>query len=229
MKNFGSMTSKFMFLIIGALLISAAVKAEPITRLLIIGNSITSHKPNADLGWSGSWGMAASRQEKDFSHVLATMLEQVQEGQRPVLYPKTVYGFEQNTGAFDFGRLEFVEFFRPDAVVVFLGDNVKLEQYEAHLFGKQYEKLLAILAGNTERKLYCVSTWWANPKVDSLISTTCRSKGGRFVDIKNLSGRPGMKATLSGQFSNAGVAAHPSDEGMEEIAKSIFSSMKEKL
>lgn len=215
-----------LFIIFTVFLTSTSLKAETVSRLLVLGNSMTWHTPSAALDWSGNWGMAASQQDKDFSHVVATMLEKSQGGLRPVLYPKNISNFELNVDTFDFGQLQFVEDFRPDAVIVFIGDNVKFEKYDAIAFEKQYKKLLTILIGDSKRKLYCVGTWWTNPKVDSLISTACRSQDGSYVDIKGLSGLVGMKANSLGQFSNAGVAAHPSDEGMKAIAKSIFNSIK---
>ena len=212
------------FLIFVVLMSGTSLRAEPITHLLVLGNSIAWHTPSAALGWGGNWGMAASKQETDFAHVITSMLEKAQEGQRPVLYVKNVSDFEQNT-SFDFDRLKFVEEFQPDAVIVFLGDNVKSNQSNANIFKGQYEKLLRTLVGNSKKNLYCVSTWWTNKKVDEEIFLACGAQGGRFVDIKNISKLPGMKA---GQmYSNSGVAAHPSDAGMEAIAKNIVSAMKE--
>ena len=42
-------------------------------RILVVGNSITRHGPNAEIGWGNrDWGMAASAPEKDFVHLLYT-------------------------------------------------------------------------------------------------------------------------------------------------------------
>ena len=37
-------------------------------KILFAGNSITYHAPLAEIGWSGSWGMAATSKENDFVH-----------------------------------------------------------------------------------------------------------------------------------------------------------------
>ena len=38
--------------------------------ILCVGNSILAHGPSESIGWSGSWGMAASAQDKDYFHLL---------------------------------------------------------------------------------------------------------------------------------------------------------------
>ena len=39
-------------------------------KILIVGNSITYHAPKEDIDWNNSWGMAASRAENDYVHIL---------------------------------------------------------------------------------------------------------------------------------------------------------------
>ena len=34
-------------------------------RVMFLGNSITYHEPKEEIGWYGSWGMAASSKESD--------------------------------------------------------------------------------------------------------------------------------------------------------------------
>ena len=43
-------------------------------RILIIGNSITRHAPKDEIGWYGDYGMAASCEEKDYVHLLASRI-----------------------------------------------------------------------------------------------------------------------------------------------------------
>ena len=47
---------------------------EEKNRILIVGNSITRHGPCKEIGWDRDWGMAASAPEKDYVHLLFSML-----------------------------------------------------------------------------------------------------------------------------------------------------------
>lgn len=206
---------------------SHSASSNEVSRLMLIGNSMTLHAPSAAIAWSGNWGMAASTQGRDYSHVLASLLGKHQKTESITLYQENLSDFERSDVAFDFGRLKFVNAFQPDTVVIFLGDNVKLDLYGSTAFAKEYENLLQNLSNGGKRALYCVSTWWANSKIDHIISTSCAKSGGRFVDISDINALPGMRASSTGQFSNASVAAHPGDAGMRNIAERIFASMKE--
>ena len=67
--------------IISLLLTSCQVKEDikvvplQFKSILILGNSITKHAPIPQVGWYGNWGMAASVQSKDFSHIIGTALK----------------------------------------------------------------------------------------------------------------------------------------------------------
>ena len=37
-------------------------------KILFAGNSMAWHAPKDDIGWSGDWGMAASKRENDYVH-----------------------------------------------------------------------------------------------------------------------------------------------------------------
>src|SRR6266576_1806397 len=44
------------------------------TDVVVVGNSITFHGPKPAAGWYGDWGMAAPSADKDFSHLVASVL-----------------------------------------------------------------------------------------------------------------------------------------------------------
>ncbi|TVT78562.1 MAG: SGNH/GDSL hydrolase family protein [Denitromonas halophila] len=192
-------------------------------KILVLGNSITWHKPAPRIGWYGDWGMAASRRENDFSHILAELLGgETNPSKKVVLYPKNLSRLEMNKFVSDFDDLLFVREFNPAAIVVFLGDNVVEAGGGLEVFERTYFGLLKALRSHSGGNVYCVGTWWRRIGVDSVIRSVCESFGGQYIDISEVSDMPGSKANQSGEFSNAGVAEHPSDKGMRRLANRIF-------
>jgi hypothetical protein len=210
-------------LIVLAFAASTIANADPIRRLLIVGNSITWHTPSQALQWQGNWGMAASTRDSDFAHVLKRKIEESQKYESVALYPKNISDFENEPGNYDFGKVDFAETFGADTLVVLIGDNVKAEN--SANFGTQYGNLLSALQGNRPTRIYCVSTWWRNNQIDSAISAACNSMHGKYVYIGDINFIAGMRASAS-EHPNKGVAAHPSDAGMNVIATRIFKTMQ---
>ena len=44
-------------------------------KVLVFGNSVLMHAPADQLGWTGTWGMAASSEDKDYFHVMQRELQ----------------------------------------------------------------------------------------------------------------------------------------------------------
>jgi len=203
--------------------VSTGVHAQTELRLLAVGNSMTWHPPSKALDWAGNWGMAASKQENDYAHVLEQLVKTANPTSAVRLYPRNMSDFEKNPATFDLQRFSFADAFKPTHIIVYLGDNVHAPQYAAFSFA--YINALNRLTLNASAKLYCVSTWWVDSTVDATIAAGCKLKGGTYVDISMLSKKPGLKAD-AGDFKNQGVAMHPSDVGMKEIASAIFEKLK---
>ncbi len=190
-------------------------------KLLCIGNSITLHAPNAELGWFGNWGMAASAQDRDYAHLLAKKLEAA--GKTVDLLAVNLAQMEREPDSFSFTVLpdELLRF-APDAVVIRLGENVpNPEAYDTYLCS--YGQMLDGFLSMGVRYLFAVGSFWARDDLDDLTAALAKKKGVPFVSLKEIQGE---QNEAIGEFEHTGVAAHPSDMGMAAIADTIFSAFE---
>ncbi len=188
-------------------------------RILIVGNSITRHGPKEDIGWSGDWGMAASAPEKDYVHRLHTMLTDANEDVyiriRQCAFWERNYLNEDILSNY-VGEKDFCA----DIVVFRLGENVPAELKPA--FQQKLEEFINYICPKSGKVIF-TTCFWANEIVDDAIKAVASARGdvclnGNFaVDEKMMA---------LGKFEHSGVAAHPSDEGMEAIANSIFEAIQ---
>lgn len=189
-------------------------------KLLCIGNSITLHAPDPELGWHGKWGMAASAQAKDYAHLLANKLEAA--GKTVELLPVNLAQLEREPETFCVEMLDELLRFEPDVVVIRLGENVpNRETYDAYL--GVYGQLLDCFRSHGVRYLFAVGNFWIRDDLDALTAVLAEKKGVPFVSLKEIQGEQNQAIGL---FEHAGVASHPSDKGMAAIADTIYSAFE---
>ena len=188
-------------------------------KLLCIGNSITLHFPAPAIGWHGSWGMAASAPENDYAHRLTAMLRAA--GKTVDLRLETIVATEREPERFD--ETAFAPFlsYAPDVVVLRVGENVPDEKAEA--FGAAYEKLLGLFCRQTRAAVYAVGSFWKKDGVEDAMRRAAERAGVTYVSLAPIQGEAYQAVGL---FEHPGVAAHPSDKGMEAIAGIIFDAMR---
>ena len=188
-------------------------------KLLCIGNSITLHLPAPAIGWHGSWGMAASAPENDYAHRLTAMLRAA--GKTVDLRLETIVATEREPERFD--ETAFAPFlsYAPDVVVLRVGENVPDEKAEA--FGAAYEKLLGLFCRQTRAAVYAVGSFWKKDGVEDAMRRAAERAGVTYVSLAPIQGEAYQAVGL---FEHPGVAAHPSDKGMEAIAGIIFDAMR---
>lgn len=188
-------------------------------RILVVGNSITRHGPNAEIGWGNrDWGMAASAPEKDFVHLLYSMLKD--DGQDVFMRVSQCAEWEWNfrdekiLNDYDDDRA-----FNADIVVFRLGENIAKDNKP--FFKDGLKSFIEHICPNG--KVLFTTCFWKNPIIDEAIKSLADERGedcidcGFSVDEKNMA---------IGEFEHRGVAHHPSDAGMEKIAKAIFEQLK---
>lgn len=191
-------------------------------RMMVVGNSIMSHAPAPEIGWTNFNGMAASAPEKDYAHLLTSRLEAIHS---PIALRLQSGGtFEREFGKASYSLDEFneaLQTFKPDLIIVRIGENVdEGEVLGGRNFELQFRRLLERLAsGSQPAKIICTTSVWNRPKTDAIIRKVTTEKGYPLVDLSSMVGQDQYLAT---QYKNPGVSAHPNDAGMQRITDLIW-------
>ncbi len=187
-------------------------------RVLFLGNSITWHEPAPQIGWTHSWGMAASAEENDYVHLVVDFFKKKYGDIRYCVC--NVGKWEQNY--FDDGVLnEFAvaKEFGADIVIARLGENVAIAKLNEYDFSEKYGKFLQYFTEKAERVLV-TDLFWEHEELNRQIKKTVLEKKYTFVSIVDLGYDNENKAL--GQYAHEGVCLHPNDKGMRKIADRII-------
>lgn len=193
-------------------------------KILIVGNSITYHAPKESIDWINSCGMAASCAENDYVHILVRKIT----SQTPAdIMVVQLSGMEVaiSNGSFcvkDYGQERE---FAPDILIFKLGENIKLDVNKDYL-----KRCLSDFVGYVCKKGCAVvysTCFWPHRVFDETVTELSRFEDAYLVSLSDLDADPENKAY--GKFTHAGVAAHPGDKGMREIAERIFTAVKKRL
>jgi len=190
---------------------------EPTMKILILGNSITNHGPLPSIGWHNDWGMAASSADKDFVHVLKDSLLKYKSTYNLDYRERNIAYWERDFD-YDFSKDALLRF-KPDILIIRLGENVD----ENYAKSNNYELALTALIAKFKKKdthVVITGNFWPSAYEDGIQRKVAVDNGYAFVDISDLA--VDAKNQAQGQFENGGVAAHPSDYGMNNIATKIF-------
>lgn len=202
----------------------------PAAKILFLGNSITLHGPAPEIGWTGNWGMAASRAENDYVHLLTASLGKL-AGAKPEIMVRNIADFERGHTTFDIEqKLADQLKFEADLVIVAIGENVAdLTTPEAQQhYTEAFARLLATLNRHGRPTIFVRSSFWSHPVKDGIMRKASEQAGVTFVDISSLGGDKANAASSERDFQHAGVAAHPGDQGMQAIANALLQSIRAK-
>lgn len=186
-------------------------------KLLFLGNSITRHWKAENLGWCGDWGMAASSKENDYVHKLISKF--CQKGIKVSVCIANLSDWERTRNM----DLLFTKYlsalrFNADYVIVRLGENACPDKYLSE-FELCYGELTDLFSRNGA-KIVLTDLFWEYEPFDNFVAELAKARGYAFAEIHDLGNDDEMKAI--GKFSHNGVAVHPGDKGMAEIAERIF-------
>lgn len=193
--------------------------------VLFIGNSITRHEPKSEIGWDNDWGMAASAREKDYVHIAVQLLEKK--------FGKVNYCIA-NCGEWELNyyqddmisNWEKARNFYADIVVIRIGENIwqARDKFAEYPLAKRYAEMVEYFSVNPSAKVLLTTLFWRNDSIDEAIKQVAQEKGYILVDLNDLGDKAENKAI--GQFWHSGVAIHPNDNGMRQIAERIVEKIE---
>lgn len=195
-------------------------------RVMFMGNSITLHGVKPDIGWFHEWGMAASAAENDYVHRLMSSVRekdpdaafcicQISEWERQYKSGKDVYHLYDNARDFN-----------ADIMVMRAVENCPGDDFDKRVFKQELKNLLEYLNPTGKAKIILTTGFWHHPG-DVGIGEMAKEMNLPLVRLGDLGEMEEMMAI--GLFEHSGVAIHPGDLGMKEIANRIFESLKEYL
>lgn len=203
-----------------------SVKDDKRVKVLIVGNSITYHRPANLSGvlWDGAWGMAASSEANDYAHRLIASAES--EGYNTEFMIGNTLGFEDGSVTEPRELPKYKEF-APDIIIVALGANVNTNYTSTFL--TLYENFIKEVGA---QKVITVSTMWGPEEFWSGIETMSETNDGwAFVDCRKKSTPTAAGGGTSADFGNwsamntlgdNGVGWHPGNTGMKLYAEQIW-------
>ena len=200
----------------------------PVNKVLFLGNSITLHGPAPNIGWTGDWGMAASAAEKDYVHVLLDQISKAAGG-KPQVMVKNIPDFERRLTDYNLQQeLKQELAFHADLIVISLGENASSPKTDAAKvqFASAFANLFAELRKHGQPTLLVRSQFWQDADKDRLMKQACADAGGIFIDISKLGFDAANYARAERQIEHAGVAGHPGDKGMQELADALWHSIQ---
>jgi hypothetical protein len=199
-----------------------------VSKVLVLGNSVALHGPAPEIGWHGDWGMAASRRESDFAHVLLALLTKA-TGREPKLLVKNIADFERQQTDYDFaaGLKEALDF-RADLVIVAVGANAPpLESSESVVrFRTAFDRLLKELKRDRSPVIFVRGEFWPIQAKELQMREACENAGAVFIPLEDLDKDPLNLGSADRKYEHAGVGGHPGDRGMQLIAEAIWDAIK---
>ena len=189
-----------------------------------MGNSITKHPYLPKVEWYADWGMAASKEELDYCHVLQKRLKEYCS--YATVTPLNISEFEVNPMC-NLDSLFGNACDDANVIVIRLGENVQ----DISLFQSNIQRLVDKCKSYTQ---YVIITgnFWMQPQKERILINAAYDNHLPFVPISwiaelrdafpekgdtiyNMEGKP---YALTSEF----ILTHPNDEGMKNIADAIF-------
>ncbi len=193
-------------------------------KVLFLGNSITLHGKKSDIGWENEWGMAASKKENDYVHL---MIKKIKQNDSDAVFSicqiaewERNYKTPENTATL----FEESQKFGADIIIARFVENCPGKDFDEALFEKAYFPFVKSFDTTGKAQIILTTGFWCHPG-DNVIRKTAQKNNCALVELGDLGEKDEMKAVEL--FWHAGVAEHPGDKGMKVIAERIFEKIKQ--
>ena len=174
--------------------------------------------------------MAASAQEKDYVHLLLNRIAKAAGG-KPQVMVKNIADFERRLNDYNLrDELKQELAFEADVIIIAVGENAspaKTPEAKAQ-FRKAFASLLAELKQHGRPTIFVRGQFWRDADKDELMKQSCEDAGGTFVDNSKLGSEESNIARPERHIEHAGVAGHPGDKGMKEIADALWLAIQKR-
>lgn len=110
--------------------------------------------------------------------------------------------------------------FQADVVIIRIGENMKRDMLEEVECKSHFAEMIRFFASNPSAKVIVTDNFWRKEALDNTIQEIAKENGYVFCQLHDL--QDDEKTMAIGQFEHHGVSIHPSDYGMECIAKRIL-------
>lgn len=201
-------------------------------KVLMFGNSILNHPPAPDIGWTGNWGMAASSEDKDYAHRLMYYIDQKYgNGTAEYIRGYWMAGLEgiwrehQNDPEYDYtsdmaGHIKSVTDNNPDVITIQCGENASVTNKESYI--NSLGQLVAAFkkAAPDAHIVICTPFGGGDAMIEG-VKAVASEYGVPYASLHVLN----TAENKAPQFSHGGVANHPGDTGMDNIAKLIYAEV----
>ncbi len=184
-------------------------------RVMFVGNSITLHEVNEGIGWLNAWGMAASAKEKDYVHLCFDHIRQAHPNAKFCICQGGEWERNYKEGDSTLPLFASAREFEADVILIKLAGNCSWENFDSALFKQNYASLVKYLNKSGKARVVVASEFHHHPAEEALEAYT-QEMDYPYVPLGDLGERPEMMAL--GLFEHEGVAHHPGDLGMQNIA-----------
>lgn len=202
--------------------------SNKIFKVLIIGNSLTSHSIAKNIGWNHVSGMAATSLEKDYVHQLLTKISKELPNKKIKFRVTNFAEFERNPNISLENKLDSLKNFKADIVIFQLGENV--DETNLSLFQKKYTELIIYFKKNNNAEILCTTPFFPSLRKNNMATNVTINTNSYLVDLSHLSLLDKENIALNEKnyqgdktkWEVSGIGEHPGDKGMKSIAEQLF-------